>query len=162
MRQSGILAAAGLYALDHNVARLAEDHANARSLADKVRALPNLTLDQSRVDSNLVFFDCAETGLSAADLSDALRARGVLIGAMDRHRLRAVTHLDVDAAAVDAAGEALEGRRKRVGEGACEAPSNLSAGRAASTSGSLRPGSRCSRGAGLPRSRRSAVRALRE
>ena len=108
MRQSGILAAAGLYALDHHVARLAEDHANARSLADKVRALPQLALDQVRVDSNLVFFDCAETGLSAADLSDALRAKGVLIGAMDRHRLRAVTHLDVDAAAVDAAGEALE------------------------------------------------------
>ena len=108
MRQSGILAAAGLHALDHHVARLAEDHANARSLADKVRALPKLTLDQLRVDSNLVFFDCAETGLSASDLSDALRAKGVLIGAMGRHRLRAVTHLDVDAAAVDAAGEALE------------------------------------------------------
>ena len=108
MRQSGILAAAGLHALDHHVARLAEDHANARSLADKVRALPKLTLDQLRVDSNLVFFDCAETGLSASDLSEALRARGVLIGAMGRHRLRAVTHLDVDAAAVDAAGEALE------------------------------------------------------
>ena len=74
----------------------------------RVRALPQLTLDQSRVDSNLVFFDCAETGLSAADLSDALRAKGVLIGAMSRHRLRAVTHLDVDAAAVDTAGEALE------------------------------------------------------
>ena len=108
MRQSGILAAAGLYALDHNVVRLAEDHANARSLADKVRALPKLTLDQLRVDSNLVFFDCAETGMSASDLSEALRAKGVLIGAMDRHRLRAVTHLDVDAGAVDAAGEVLE------------------------------------------------------
>ena len=108
MRQSGILAAAGLYALDHHVARLAEDHANARTLADAVRALPRLTLDQPRVDSNLVFFDCAETGLSAAALSEALRAKGVLIGAMGPHRLRAVTHLDVDAAAVDAAREALE------------------------------------------------------
>ena len=109
MRQSGILAAAGLYALDHNVARPSpRTTPTPAGLADKVRALPQLTLDQSRVDSNLVFFDCAETGLSASDLSDALRAKGVLIGAMDRHRLRAVTHLDVDAAAVDAAGEALE------------------------------------------------------
>ena len=88
--------------------RLAEDHANARTLADAVRALPRLTLDQPRVDSNLVFFDCAETGLSAAALSEALKVKGVLIGAMGPHRLRAVTHLDVDAGAVDAAGEALE------------------------------------------------------
>ena len=108
MRQSGILAAAGLHALDHHITRLAEDHANARRLADTLGALPQLTLDQPRVDSNLVFFDCAATGLSAQALSEALRARGVLIGAMGRHRLRAVTHLDVDAAAVDAAGEALQ------------------------------------------------------
>ena len=108
MRQSGILAAAGLYALDHHVARLAEDHANACRFADAVRALPGLTLDQPTVESNLVFFDCAETGLTADALSEALRAKGVLIGAMDRHRLRAVTHLDVDAAAVDSAGEALQ------------------------------------------------------
>ena len=108
MRQSGILAAAGLHALDHHVARLAEDHANARRLADAVEAVDGLALDQPRVDSNLVFFDCAATGRSAQALSDALRARGVLIGAMGRHRLRAVTHLDVDAAAVDAAGEALQ------------------------------------------------------
>ena len=108
MRQSGIIAAAGLYALDHHVARLAEDHANARRLADTVGALPALALDQARVDSNLVFFDCAGTGLSAEALSDALKARGVLIGAMGAHRLRAVTHLDVDAAAVDSAGEALK------------------------------------------------------
>ena len=73
-----------------------------------MRALPRLCLDQPRVDSNLVFFDCAETGLSAAALSDALKARGVLIGAMGPHRLRAVTHLDVDAAAVAEAGEALQ------------------------------------------------------
>ena len=108
MRQSGILAAAGLHALDHHVARLAEDHANARRLADWVSALPRLALDQPRVDSNLVFFDCADTGQSAAALSEALKARGVLIGAVGRHRLRAVTHLDVDAAAVDAAAEALQ------------------------------------------------------
>ena len=108
MRQSGILAAAAIHALDHHVARLAEDHANARALAAAVDALPQLSLDQPRVDSNLVFFDCAASGLSAAVLSEALRERGVLIGAMGRHRLRAVTHLDVDAASVDTAGEALQ------------------------------------------------------
>lgn len=107
MRQSGILAAAALHALDHHVARLAEDHANARRFADAVRALPGLRLDQPRVDSNLVFFDCAAAGVTAPALADALQARGVQIGAVGRHRLRAVTHLDVDAAAVDGACEAL-------------------------------------------------------
>ena len=107
MRQSGILAAAALHALDHHVARLAEDHANARRFADAVRALPGLRLDQPRVDSNLVFFDCAAAGMTAPALADALRTRGVRVGAVDRHRLRAVTHLDVDAAAVDTAREAL-------------------------------------------------------
>ena len=107
MRQAGILAAAALYALDHHVERLAEDRANARRLADAIRALPNLRLDQPSVDSNLVFFDCGATGLTADALSAALLTRGVEIGAMGRHRLRAVTHLDVDAADIDAAGEAL-------------------------------------------------------
>ena len=107
MRQSGVLAAAALHALDHHVARLAEDHANARRFADSVRALPGLRLDQPRVDSNLVFFDCAAAGMTAPALADALRTRGVRIGAVGRHRLRAVTHLDVDAAAVDTAREAL-------------------------------------------------------
>ena len=81
-----------------------------------------LTLDQRRVDSNLVFFDCAETGLSASDLSEALRAKGVLIGAVGRHRLRAVTHLDVDTAAVDAAERGAGGGRRRVGEGGLQRP----------------------------------------
>ncbi len=107
MRQSGVLAAAALHALDHHVARLAEDHANARRFADAVRALPGLRLDQPRVDSNLVFFDCAAAGMTAPALADALRTRGVRVGAVGRHRLRAVTHLDVDAAAVDTAREAL-------------------------------------------------------
>ena len=75
MRQSGIVAAAALHALDHHIARLAEDHANARVLADAVRALPRLSLDQPRVDSNLVFFDCAATGLSATQLRSRTRSR---------------------------------------------------------------------------------------
>ncbi len=107
MRQSGILAAAALHALDHHVARLVEDRANARRFADGVRAMPGLALDQPSVDSNLVFFDCAETGLTADALVEALEPRGILIGAVGSHRLRAVTHLDVGSAAVDSALEAL-------------------------------------------------------
>ena len=107
MRQSGVLAAAALHALDHHVARLADDHANARRFADAVRALPGLRLDQPRVDSNLVFFDCADAGLTAPALAEALQAKGVRIGAVGPHRLRAVTHLDVDAPAIDTAREAL-------------------------------------------------------
>jgi threonine aldolase len=84
-----------------------EDRANARRLADAIRSIPKLTLDQTSVDSNLVFFDCAETGFTAAELSKALVPQGVQIGAMGRYRMRAVTHLDVDAAGVDAAGDAL-------------------------------------------------------
>ncbi len=107
MRQAGIIAAAGLYALTHHVARLADDHANARHLAERVATLPGVRLETPTVDSNLVFFDVSETGRRAADIVEALRARGVRMGAMGQYRIRAVTHLDVDRAGVDAGCDAL-------------------------------------------------------
>jgi len=103
MRQAGILAAAGLYALDHNVERLAEDHANAKRLARALRAIAGLKLDAAEPETNIVFFDVAGTGLDAAAFSARLRERGVAIGAETATRLRAVTHLDVDSSAIDAA-----------------------------------------------------------
>lgn len=116
MRQAGILAAAGLYALDNHVERLADDHANAQALAERLQALPGVRLDPPDVHTNLVFFDIAETGVAADAVVGALRARGVRIGVEGPHRFRAVTHLDVDrsgvAEAADAFAEALGGLRQ--------------------------------------------------
>lgn len=95
LRQAGILAAAGLYALDHHVDRMAEDHALARDLADGVAALPGVQLAQTRVDTNIVHIDVAGTGVGAEALLHRAAAEGVLLGRVSETVLRAVTHLDV-------------------------------------------------------------------
>lgn len=105
MRQAGILAAAGIYALDHHLERLAEDQANALAFAEAVAALDQVRLDMSSVQSNIVYFDVP--GHDAAAVSAALSARGVEIGAMGAETLRAVTHLDVTRAQVLEAVEVL-------------------------------------------------------
>jgi threonine aldolase len=102
MRQSGVLAAAALYALDHNVERLADDHARARQLAEGLAALPGIELDPDLVETNIVVFDVAD----GADFCRRLEADGVRMGALDQHTVRAVTHLDVDDAGIDRALEA--------------------------------------------------------
>ena len=95
MRQSGILAAAALHALDHHVERLADDHANARLLALSLAEMPGIAIDPATVETNLVFFDVAGTRLPAARLVAELAARGVQMGAFGESTIRAVTHLDV-------------------------------------------------------------------
>jgi threonine aldolase len=95
MRQAGVLAAAALYALDHHIARLADDHANAKRLADGLRAVPGIGV--ARPDTNIVFADVA--GGRTAALVEHLKLRGVL--ATGLIGLRFVTHLDVDAAGID-------------------------------------------------------------
>jgi threonine aldolase len=108
MRQSGIIAAAGIYALEHNVDRLAEDHANARHFAEAVATLPGVMLDPAHVETNIVIFDLAEGALDAAELNArTLEEHGVRFFPVGPRRLRAVTHLDVDKAGIDAAIEAL-------------------------------------------------------
>lgn len=97
MRQAGIVAAAGIHALEHHVDRLVEDNANARRFAAIVAEAPGVGLDLDGVQSNIVFFDVGPSGRSAAEVSAALEAAGVRIGAMGPTRLRAVTHLDVSA-----------------------------------------------------------------
>jgi threonine aldolase len=94
MRQAGICAAACLYALDHHIGRLAEDHANAAMLARGLAQIEGLAVEP--VQTNLVFFDTSGTGLEAAELATRLRAQGVMIGAMGKFRARACTHLDVN------------------------------------------------------------------
>jgi threonine aldolase len=92
MRQAGIVAAAGLYALDHHVDRLAEDHANARALAEGLAEIDGIEIDPSTVQTNIVVFGCRD----APALCAALERAGVAMGAMRPHEVRAVTHLDVD------------------------------------------------------------------
>ena len=99
MRQAGIVAAAGLYALDHHVERLAEDHANARVLAEGLAELPGVELDPALVDTNIVVFGMPR----ADDFCARLEAAGVKMLALDTGRVRAVTHLDVDRADIDRA-----------------------------------------------------------
>jgi len=94
MRQAGILAAGGLHAVEHHRARLADDHANARMLAEALASAKNLRVDVARVHTNIVMID-VERGTAEAVIALA-RDEGVLLGAAGAHRIRAVTHLDVD------------------------------------------------------------------
>ncbi|MCS6890207.1 MAG: aminotransferase class I/II-fold pyridoxal phosphate-dependent enzyme [Rhodovarius sp.] len=100
MRQAGICAAACLYALDHHIERLAEDHANARALAQGLRQIPGITVEEP--ETNLVFFDIRGTGLSFEAFQAALRAEGVAVSGLGG-RVRACTHLDVTAAMIEEA-----------------------------------------------------------
>jgi threonine aldolase len=98
MRQAGICAAAALYALDHHVDRLADDHANARALAAGLSQIDGVEVQEPA--TNLVFFDPSNSGISGPELVAALRRRGVLLAMMD-DRVRACTHLDVSRAMID-------------------------------------------------------------
>jgi len=102
MRQSGFLAAAAVYALHHNVDRMADDHVRARRLAEAIAELPGVDVDVAGVETNLVYIDL--TGpMDSADVVAAFRARGVRLSALGVRTVRAVTHLDVDAAGVERA-----------------------------------------------------------
>jgi threonine aldolase len=107
MRQAGIIAAACLYALDHHIDRLAEDHANAKRLAEGLADLPGVVLNPDRIDTNIVFFDLDQRAPSAPSVASKLIEQGVRIGAMGERRMRAVTHLDVDSAGIDQALKAM-------------------------------------------------------
>ena len=107
MRQSGIVAAAGIYALENHVERLAEDHQNAKRLAQDLAQIPGIEVDVDSVETNIVFFDVGKAELSAHEISAKLLDYGVRIGAFDETTMRAVTHLDVDADGVAKAGEAM-------------------------------------------------------
>jgi threonine aldolase len=107
LRQAGILAAAGLYALDHNLARLAEDHENARLLADLLVDVKGVKLDLATVQSNIVIFRLGEGAPDAATVVARAKERGVLVGAFAARTVRATTHLDVTSAQCRHAGDVL-------------------------------------------------------
>ena len=104
MRQAGIIAAGALYALDHHIDRLAEDHANARILAEAIRDTPGLRLDPEIIDTNIVIFEIDPELGTAAAFCARLRDEGVWMNATAPQRIRAVTHLDVSREQVHARG----------------------------------------------------------
>jgi threonine aldolase len=108
MRQAGVIAAAGLYAFEHNVERLAEDHENARLLEDGIADIDGLELVYGPVETNIVFFDVSKSGKPAADICTALGREGVRMSQYpDATKIRAVTHLDVSRADCEHAIAAL-------------------------------------------------------
>jgi threonine aldolase len=105
MRQAGIIAAAGVYALEHHVARLAEDHAHATMLAQSLAALPTVSLNPMDVETNIIIFDVGASGREAKEIGERLEKAGVRVSVLGRTKLRAVTHLDVSHSDVERAIE---------------------------------------------------------
>lgn len=107
MRQAGIIAAGGLYALRHHVERLPEDHANAKALARGLSKIGGITVDPDLVETNIVFFELPHGTVSANEFVLRLRSRGVGLGAFGPFKLRAVTHFDIEEQEVRAALEEI-------------------------------------------------------
>jgi threonine aldolase len=107
MRQIGILAAAADYALDHHIPRLADDHARARRLAERLAAVAPHVVDASIVDTNIVVLDLRESRVAAAEIAAAAAAYGVRVGVLGSAYIRLVTHLGIDDAGTDLAAEVL-------------------------------------------------------
>ncbi len=107
MRQAGILAAAGLYALEHNIHRLKEDHDNAKQLALQLQQIPTVFVDPDLVETNIVIFEVLRSKHSRQELLQVFKNAGVLLNAMGDRVFRAVTHLDVDGADIEKVGQIL-------------------------------------------------------
>ena len=109
MRQVGILAAAGHYALDHNIARLAEDHSRAQKIALALAAIESSLVDPKKVATNIVGLELSKVGITAGELASRCKEAGLWISALGPHYARLVTHLDFDDAQCDQAIEILKG-----------------------------------------------------
>ncbi len=107
MRQAGVLAAAGLYALEHNVQRLSEDHTKAVRLADTLATVPGFSIDRSSVQTNIVIIDVTKAKAQPSDILSALKKENVLLSAGNYMGIRAVTHMDVSQDEVASAGEII-------------------------------------------------------
>jgi threonine aldolase len=108
MRQVGILAAGALYALDHNVQRLAEDHQKAKMFAEAMSVVKGFVVRPEMVQTNIVIIDVAQRKETNAEILSALQSQGVLLSEMSHTALRAVTHLDVSVEAVQQAAEIIQ------------------------------------------------------
>ena len=96
MRQAGILAAAGLVALEKSPAGLQTDHDNARFIAESLAEMPGIAIDASKVQTNIVIYDVLGTGMTGKELSAKLKERGVLSNAISEYQMRMLTHFDVN------------------------------------------------------------------
>ncbi len=108
MRQAGVLAAAGLIALEQMPGRLHLDHENAKFLADGLARIPGIKIDAANLATNILICDISGTGMSAADFSRSLAQKKVLCGTVNKELVRFVTHMDVDRAACERALEAVQ------------------------------------------------------
>jgi threonine aldolase len=103
MRQAGVIAAAGLVALEKSPRRLHIDHENARQLAEGISGIRGLSIDPAKVRSNIVIFDCAKSGKTAIELCEALQKHGIWALDTAPYSVRFVTHCDVDRAGLERA-----------------------------------------------------------
>jgi threonine aldolase len=108
MRQVGIIAAAGIYALEHHLEHLKEDHQNAKRLAVGLKEFKGVSIDPRHVETNIVIFDIANAGMTATQVAEAMRKEGVLIHAFGKTQIRLVTHLDVSAEDIERALKAFQ------------------------------------------------------
>jgi threonine aldolase len=108
MRQVGVLAAAGHYALDHNISRLAEDHLRAQKIAHELAAINPSLVEPKKVATNIVGLDLSKVGITAAELASRCKDAGLWISALGPHYARLVTHLDFDDTQCDQAIEILK------------------------------------------------------
>jgi len=108
MRQVGIIAAAGIYALEHHLERLKEDHQNAKRLGVGLKEFKGVSIDPRHVETNIVIFDIANAGMTAAQVAEAMKNEGVLIHAFGKTQIRLVTHLDVSAEDIEKALKVFE------------------------------------------------------
>jgi threonine aldolase len=113
MRQIGFLAAAGIYALDHHIDRLEEDHRKAKNLALGLAGIKNLIIHPEEVETNILFFDVSPAERTAHEVAAALLEKGVRVHPTAKTRIRCVAHLDVSFADIDRAAEIIEGVMKR-------------------------------------------------
>ena len=108
MRQVGVLAAAGLVALEKTPPLLARDHQNAKTLAEGLAGIPGISIDPGQVETNILVFDVSGTGLDATEISAQLKERGVLASAISPQAMRIVTHYDVSEAGIERAVAAMD------------------------------------------------------
>ncbi len=108
MRQVGIIAAAGIYALDHHIERLKEDHKNAKRLAIVLKELKGVSINPEHVETNIVIFGIGDTGTNAPEIAAAMKENGVLIHPINKTQIRLVTHLDVSSEDIEEALKAFK------------------------------------------------------
>ncbi len=107
MRQAGILAAAGIHALEHHRERLADDHRNAKRLAHGLSELKGVQINPDHVETNIVIFDVNSSGMTAPQVAEFMKDKGVLIHAFGKTQVRLVTHLGVSPEEIEKALEAF-------------------------------------------------------